>query len=428
MTARRAPRPKWVCTRCTAPLARWPGASCPQCGAFSTAIITIAQAVERNLALPVALLRQATAPGSRGRSRRLHTGLRGLDHVFGGGIMPGSSALVAGASGAGKTTALVQAAAEVAKRRRAVVASAEQSRAALVELCERLDVADRQGLVPLHVESVDAVLSIAAEMRPALLIVDSSSKLAELSHSAEAPIIGQLHAAAGELRVAIMIVSHVNAAGEISGPAAKRHAPDAVVVVEGSRQDPVRTWRAPKNRNAAGAVEAHAVMRMEEHGFVDVADVGPEIPRRQLGPGAALALVRVDGAVVAIEVQAALTSPISSPRRITTSGIPVEAVRVVASTVERDGVILAGDLVLRVYGEAPASSLDCAIAAALASASRGTSLPPGVAFAGGLGLDGVVREGDISAAEVASLGLRLLGRAGERLVNAIDRGHLVRVS
>ncbi len=98
--------------------------------------------------MPVHLL----APAARGgaSSRRLATGLRGLDLVYGGGITVGSSALVAGSAGAGKSTGLLQAAGEVGRRKLAIYASVEESVDALRDRCERLGIADRKHLVPMH--------------------------------------------------------------------------------------------------------------------------------------------------------------------------------------------------------------------------------------------------------------------------------------
>lgn len=206
---------------------------------------------------------------------------------------------------------------------------------------------------------------------------------------------------------------------------------DAVVMMMGDpRRSPMRELTTPKNRHNDTTVTA--TIKMTTAGFVDI-DSTPVAPRRQLGVGAALALIRdCEGRPAIVEVQAAIVATANAAggnvqRRITTSGCSAERVRVLVATVDREVPVPAGDLVVRVYGEvaADAGQLDAAIAGAIVSVVRGQPPPPSIALHGELALDGTLRAaaGDVEA-EAARLGLRLVGREGEPLVSALGRAHV----
>ncbi len=429
MTKRRAPAPKLVCTKCMAPFTRWPGARCSKCGAFSTCIVTLDEARERGLPLPMTLVGDAT----KATRARLRTGLAGFDRILSheGGIVPAASVLVAACPGSGKTTLLLASAGEVARGRgrRAVYASAEQDVSSLRSLGEKLGVAGRDRLLPVCVRSLGEVEAVVGTSAPALVIVDSATEIAKHSRTQPQAVVAALHEMAHSTHTSIIITAHINAAGLVRGGPELEHATDTVLMMTGDpRKSPRRELAASKNRH--GDTTITTAIEMTAAGFRDVEDP-PRAARRALGIGAALAVVRVDGAPSVVEVQVMIgPSCLSNPRRITTAGgLGVERLRVLVTVMEREGVIVAGDVVAQAYGGAASDpgALDAAVCAALISSSRGTPLPSGVAFTGALGLDGAVRPGDVTADDVSGLGLRLVGRPGERFVAALDRAHLSRV-
>jgi DNA repair protein RadA/Sms len=414
---KRVRSPVYVCSQCLTGHARWPGATCPTCGAFSTSTLTLADARARGLPLPVSLLGDET----RASRRRWPTGLDAFDTILSHerGIVPGASVLLASTPGGGKTTLLVAACGQVALRHRALYVSAEQDVAALRALAEKLGVADRDRLLPVARTNVEDVARLIADTAPAMAVVDSANELAKQSGRQVGEVVGILHGLAHETGAAIFITSHVNAAGLVRGGPALEHATDQVQMLTGDpRTSPRRELSASKNRY--GDTTITTAIEMTAHGFRDV-DEAPQVARRALGVGAALALVRIEGKVTACEVQTLVGPGLSNPRKIATSGCSADRVRVLVTTAERDGVIVAGDLVVRSYGEAAQDPgvLDAAIVAAIVSASQGRALPAGVAFTGEVALDGSVRPGDVTREDCAALGLRLIGIPGRNLVESL---------
>src|SRR2546425_11946616 len=96
---------RFVCQACGAEFLRWEG-QCRSCAEWNTLVETVITARARDrrpaiagapgLVAPVPL----SAPGEA-RMDRLPTGMRELDRVLGGGIVPGSLLLIGGEPGGG---------------------------------------------------------------------------------------------------------------------------------------------------------------------------------------------------------------------------------------------------------------------------------------------------------------------------------------
>src|SRR5258708_23772566 len=119
--APRAAKPGFFCTACGNEQPRWFG-HCPACGEWNTASEAPASRgtkVEASKPLGTAK-RWVPAGGQRAQgpvalaevslesTERTRTGMRELDRVLGGGIVPGSLLLVGGDPGIGKSTLLLQ--------------------------------------------------------------------------------------------------------------------------------------------------------------------------------------------------------------------------------------------------------------------------------------------------------------------------------
>src|SRR6185503_17104296 len=104
---------------------------------------------------------------------RLSTGIGEFDRVLGGGVVPGSLVLLGGEPGIGKSTLLLQAAANMARTAGPVLySSGEESEHQIKSRGERLAV----GSAPLYLLAetcLERILEEIARIRPALVIVDS---------------------------------------------------------------------------------------------------------------------------------------------------------------------------------------------------------------------------------------------------------------
>ena len=166
---------QYVCQSCGSHTSRWSG-KCDACGEWNTLTEEIVSAPAKNQ-------RGArSAGGSEPRritevdslnDERLSTGLREMDRVLGGGIVPGSMILLGGDPGIGKSTLMMQ----MCRPREGVdttilYVSGEESLRQIKLRADRLNALSDSFLV-LAETDLDAILSAITRIAPDVVIIDS---------------------------------------------------------------------------------------------------------------------------------------------------------------------------------------------------------------------------------------------------------------
>jgi len=354
-------------------------------------------------------------------SRYHSSGVPELDRVLGGGLIPGAAILLAGEPGVGKSTLLLEVAAQTARYlRRTLYVTGEES-ASQVRLR-----ADRTGGVHnelyLAAETdLGAVLTHIEEVRPTLLVVDSIQTIGASGIEGVPGGVTQVkEVAAALIRVAktrnitTIIVGHVTKDGSIAGPRVLEHLVDVVLHFEGDRNSRFRMVRAMKNR--FGPVDEVGCFDLAADGINAVTDPTGLFVENHHGlvSGTCIAVTMEGRRPLLAEVQALVTpSALERPRR-TTSGLDSSRVAMVLAVLQQHcGVRLhAHDVFASTVGGArlsePAS--DLAVAMAIASATIGSVPPAGVVAMGEIGLAGElrrVRDLPQRIAEAARLGFKM---------------------
>jgi DNA repair protein RadA/Sms len=416
------PRIVFACQDCGAQFPKWMG-RCADCGAWNTLVEEAAPA-----AVPAGAPATHYALGAGGAqlyadidtqtAERLSTGIGEFDRVLGGGIVPGSLVLLGGEPGIGKSTLLLQAAAEFARRVGPVLyASGEESAHQIKSRGERLGV----GRAPLYLLAetcLERVLEELARLQPRLLVVDSIQTLFSLKLQSAPGSIGQVREAATQLlftakarNVPTFLVGHVTKEGSLAGPKALEHIVDTVLYFSGERHHAHRIVRAVKNR--FGAVSELGVFEMTGAGLRAVPNPSELFlaQRAVAAPGSAV-LAWIEGSrPLLVEVQALVSTSAYGNARRMASGIDPNRLSLLLAVLEkRAGLNLAGeDVFVNVAGgmdvEEPAA--DLAVIAAIASSVRNRPLRPGTATFGEVGLAGEVRgvaQAALRVKEVAQLG------------------------
>jgi len=410
------PSSVFECTACGARFPR-PMGKCGACGAFST-IEEVRGGLRRDLDRsrsafsqssyqePVSLA--AVAVTDQDRSA---TGLRELDRVLGGGVVPGMVVLLGGEPGIGKSTLVLQWAAACGGA--VLYASGEESERQIKLRAQRLGAENPE--IHLFAETdVRRILEAAEAMKPALLLVDSIQTLFDPEFESAAGSVSQVRGCATLLArwakttgTPLVLVGHVTKDGSLAGPKVLEHLVDTVLAFEGDRHHHHRLLRALKNR--FGAAFELGVFAMTERGLVPV-DGNPFFLEAEPSPGCAATVVLSGTRPMVVEIQALVASAgLGIPRR-TALGIDGQRLAMLCAVAERRGGIQLHDrdVYLNVAGgleiEDPAA--DLAVVAALASSALGRLLAPKTLFLGEVGLTGEVRP-------VAQLPLRL--QEGARL-------------
>ena len=419
-TMPKTPRPAFRCSECGWETTKWVG-RCGECQAWGSVAEAAAAPAGRTQATPVTRpavpIGQVSVEDSSFRS----SGVPELDRVLGGGLVPGAVILLAGEPGVGKSTLLLEVAAQTARyQQRTLYVTGEES-ASQVRLR-----ADRTGGVHdqlyLAAETdLGAVLTHIEEVRPTLLVVDSIQTVGAPGVEGVPGGVTQVkEVAAALVRVAktrnitTVIVGHVTKDGSIAGPRVLEHVVDVVLNFEGDRDSRFRMVRAMKNR--FGPVDEVGCFDLSADGISAVTDptglfVGSH--HAQV-PGTCVAVSMECRRPLLAEVQALVTHSAAERPRRTTSGLDSSRVAMVMAVLQQHcGVRLhSSDVFASTIGGArvvePAS--DLAVAVALTSASRGVPAPKGVVAMGEIGLSGElrrVRDVPLRLAEAARLGFRV---------------------
>ena len=200
-----------------------------------------------------------------------------LDRVLGGGLVPGAAILLAGEPGVGKSTLLLEVAAQTARTRQRTLYITGEESAAQVRLR-----ADRTGGVHdelfLAAETdLGAVLTHIEEVRPTLVVVDSVQTIGASGIDGVPGGVTQVkEVAAALIRVAktrnitTVLVGHVTKDGSIAGPRVLEHLVDVVLHFEGDRNSRFRMVRAMKNRY--GPVDEVGCFDLSSEGIAAVTD------------------------------------------------------------------------------------------------------------------------------------------------------------
>jgi DNA repair protein RadA/Sms len=418
----------FVCQECGSQSPKWLG-RCGDCGAWNSYVEERPQPNDGGVGAAAAGHRYALA-GATGAARlyadiaveqhaRLTTGIDEFDRVLGGGVVPGSLVLLGGEPGIGKSTLLLQAAANMARGGPVLYASGEESEHQIKSRGERLNV----GQAPLYLLAetcLERILEEIARIRPALVIVDSVQTIFSLKFQSAPGSIGQVREAATQLlftakgqNIPTFLVGHVTKDGSLAGPKALEHVVDTVLYFEGERHHSHRVVRAVKNR--FGAVSELGVFEMTSTGLRPVPNPSKMFlaERPTNAPGSAV-LCSIEGSrPILVEVQALVSSSTYGTARRMASGIDSQRLSLLLAVLEkRAGLNLIGDDVfVNIAGgmtvDEPAS--DLGVLAAISSSVRNRPIPATTAMFGEVGLAGEVRgiaQATLRIREAAQMGFR----------------------
>lgn len=397
---------KFVCQECGYETPKWMG-RCPGCHEWNTMVEELNsesstvpgtgmhRKSKREKAIPITQVEKLDQP-------RSDTGIRELNRVLGGGLVPGSFVLVGGDPGIGKSTLLLQATHELAKRGLSVLyVSGEESAEQIRLRADRLDALSERLLVVSETD-LTAVELLMDEVRPKLMVIDSIQTMFHPDIASAPGSVAQVRECTGQLmrwakeqNIAIIIVGHVTKSGSLAGPRMLEHMVDCVLYFEGERHHTYRVLRAVKNR--FGSTNEIGVFEMKEEGLAEVENPSELfLSGRPVGaPGTAVTASMEGTRPVLVELQA-LVAPTSfaTPKRMA-AGIDYNRVTMIMAVLEkRLGFFLQNyDAYINVVGgvriDEPA--VDLSVAVSLASSFRDVAVSPFDLFIGEVGLTGEVR-------------------------------------
>ena len=418
-----------VCRECGTTAPRWAG-RCAGCGQWNT--------IDEARATPGAPFATRTlAAQGLGDDTPAPTGVGELDRVLGGGLVAGSTTLLFGEPGAGKSTLALMVLRERALRGDGVaLVAAEESPGQVARRARRLG-AVPEGLDVLATADLSAAEALVREGRRTLVVVDSVSALSDGALAGGAGSVPQVRHAAERLCAAakstdttLLLVGHVTKDGELAGPRALEHLVDTVVRIEGERQGTLRLLRSVKNR--FGATGEVGLLEMSGDGLRELADPA-SLRGPALGVPGVVAGVTNDGSrSLLVEIQALVAAPAGAPRRVAHQVSAQRLSLLLAVLAARCGIATQDqDVFAASAGGLPATEpgVDLALALAVASAAGGFVVPGSLVALGEVGLAGELRA--VAGAtrrvrEARRLGASVVVAPREGDVDDVDGVRLVR--
>ena len=397
---------------------------CPACGEWNTMIE--APAEQKKSSSPSKARSDERKPRrlkdiDYSAEARVSLGMKELDRLLGGGMVPGSLILIGGEPGIGKSTLSLQIPLGCPSLRTLYV-TGEESEKQVKMRAERLSGAsETSGECLIYCETrIEDVLDQARAMMPDLMIVDSVQTMFTDSVESTPGSVSQIKEVAASLLrfakesgVPVILIGHITKDGFIAGPKILEHIVDVVLQFEGENRGSYRILRSIKNR--FGSTAELAVFEMTGGGLREVENPSEMlIPMHEEGLSGTAIAAMLDGTrPLLFEVQALVSSAAYGTAQRSATGFDSRRLNMLLAVLEkRAGFHLcAKDVFLNMAGGLKVSdpACDLAVIAAVLSSNFDYALPGDCCFAGEVGLSGEIRpvgQTDRRIGEAARLGFK----------------------
>jgi len=394
---------QYVCSQCGRIETKWLG-RCPDCGSWNT---FEEEAVQKPSDGKRAVISTSTKPVSLEEVEidpffRYETGISELDRVLGGGVMRGSSILLGGEPGIGKSTLMLQVLEKCSLGRSVLYISGEESPSQVKLRAQRLGL--KLSSISIFCDTrVEVVEKLLSETKPDVVVVDSLQTLSSEEIASPAGSVNQIRSCSTtlvglckQLGISLFLIGHVTKEGMLAGPKVIEHLVDTVLYFE-QVSSGVRLIRAAKNR--FGSVDEIGIFSMHEKGLSPVANPSSFFITDRLGsalpPGISYTPVVEGSRTFLVEIQALTTSAKNGFTHIYSDRIDTARVTRVAAILERHALVRLSDqdIYVNVAGGMKLNevSIELPLALALWSALTNRSLPKAMISFGELSLAGEVR-------------------------------------
>lgn len=397
---------KFVCQECGASYPKWSG-KCENCGRWNTLVEqvsessgkdAISKSAKTGRILDVQNLNEII---SEKKQERISSGIKDLDTVLGGGILPAGVLLIAGQPGIGKSTLLMQMSSFIASSRPVLYVSGEESAEQVALRAQRLGASGSNKLKFASSTSADDISATIREGNFDLVIIDSIQTLAMEEISSAPGTVSQITnssnliiRAAKKSGTAVVLVGHITKEGSIAGPKTLEHLVDVVLNFEGDRYGGFKVVRAVKNRY--GSTSEAAIFEMVDNGLKIVENPSAALLAERQNTDGSIIMATLEGTrPILVEIQALVTtSNFGYPKRAA-SGFDINRLNLLIAVLQRRTKLDLSDkdVHINVVGglKLDDRAADLAVAMAIASAAAKRKLSDGVVVFGEVGLGGEIR-------------------------------------
>ncbi|MBC5684004.1 DNA repair protein RadA [Ruminococcus hominis] len=404
----------FFCQNCGHEETKWLG-QCPMCKEWNTFVeekviassVSASVKTDRDIEKKIVALSQVNTD----EQKRFQTGMKELDRVLGGGIVPGSLVLVGGDPGIGKSTLLLQVCQKLAKERQVLYISGEESLSQIKLRANRMgDFSDNMKL--FCETNLGTIRNVIEKKQPEFVVIDSIQTM----YSEEVPSapgsVSQVREStnvfmqlAKGLGITIFIVGHVTKEGTVAGPRVLEHMVDTVLYFEGDRHASYRILRGVKNR--FGSTNEIGVFEMRQNGLVEVENPSEYMlsGKPENASGSVVACSIEGTRPLLIEIQALVCDTNFGMPRRTATGTDYNRVNLLMAVLEkRIGLHLANcDAYVNIAGGIRMNepAIDLGIVMAIVSSYKNRPVDERMIVFGEVGLSGEVRAVNMPEQRVA---------------------------
>lgn len=402
----------FFCQNCGHEESKWLG-QCPACKEWNTFVEEKVSGVTKGSTVKTARESQVVSLSevSADDHTRMTTGIRELDRVLGGGIVPGSLVLVGGDPGIGKSTLLLQVCQNLSREKNLLYISGEESLAQIKLRANRMG-EFHENLKLLCETNLETIRTVIENQHPELVIIDSIQTMYSEEVSSAPGSVSQVREStnvfmqlAKGLGISIFIVGHVTKEGTVAGPRVLEHMVDTVLYFEGDRHASYRILRGVKNR--FGSTNEIGVFEMRQNGLVEVENPSEYMlsGKPENASGSVVACSMEGTRPILIEIQALVCqSNFGLPRR-TAAGTDYNRVNLLMAVLEkRIGLPLSNyDAYVNIAGGIKMNepAIDLGIVMALVSSYKNRPIDEKMIVFGEVGLSGEVRAVNMPEQRVA---------------------------
>lgn len=404
----------FFCQNCGHEETKWLG-QCPMCKEWNTFVeekviassVSASVKTDRDIEKKIVALSQVNTD----EQKRFQTGMKELDRVLGGGIVPGSIVLVGGDPGIGKSTLLLQVCQKLAKERQVLYISGEESLSQIKLRANRMgDFSDNMKL--FCETNLGTIRNVIEKKQPEFVVIDSIQTMYSEEVSSAPGSVSQVREStnvfmqlAKGLGITIFIVGHVTKEGTVAGPRVLEHMVDTVLYFEGDRHASYRILRGVKNR--FGSTNEIGVFEMRQNGLVEVENPSEYMlsGKPENASGSVVACSIEGTRPLLIEIQALVCDTNFGMPRRTATGTDYNRVNLLMAVLEkRIGLHLANcDAYVNIAGGIRMNepAIDLGIVMAIVSSYKNRPVDERMIVFGEVGLSGEVRAVNMPEQRVA---------------------------
>lgn len=336
----------FVCQECGYESTQWMGKCI--CGAWNTFVeekvvpVSAAEDVRSRGGAEGAKPSKLKAVGTADYER-IDTGIGELNRVLGGGMVKGSLVLISGEPGIGKSTIIIQTAANIAAKGAPVLyVSGEESEEQIKLRADRVCNSIPDSLFVLAETNMENVETACENIKPAFLIIDSIQTLYSSQLDSAPGSVSQVRMCGNQLmklgktkNIPIFIVAHVTKSGDLAGPKTVEHLVDCVLNFSGERDQEFRVLRSYKNR--FGTTSEIGAFVMEAAGLEEVQDISAKFleNREELSEGSVTTAVYEGSRPVMFEIQALVSPSNAGFARRTSVGVDNTRLSMILAVMEK---------------------------------------------------------------------------------------------